>query len=51
MINHPNRGQKTHERAVLVTTKHRGVFFGYAEDTAGEIIKLAGRAQLPVLAE
>jgi hypothetical protein len=28
------------ERAVLVTTAHRGVFFGYAEDTSGEIIKL-----------
>jgi hypothetical protein len=39
MINHPNRG-KNKERAVLVTTKHRGVFFGYAGDTAGEIIKL-----------
>jgi hypothetical protein len=39
MINHPNRG-KSKERAVLVTTKHRGVFFGYATDTAGEIITL-----------
>lgn len=28
------------ERAVLVTTKHRGVFFGYTSDTSGEIIKL-----------
>ena len=28
------------ERAVLVTTAHRGVFFGYAEDTAGPTIKL-----------
>lgn len=28
------------ERAVLVTTKHRGVFFGYAEETGGETIKL-----------
>ena len=28
------------ERAVVVTTKHRGVFFGYASDTAGEIISL-----------
>lgn len=28
------------ERAVLVTTAHRGVFFGYAEDTSGETIKL-----------
>jgi hypothetical protein len=32
------------ERAVLVTTAHRGVFFGYATDTSGETIKLrAGR--------
>lgn len=28
------------ERAVLVTTKHRGVFFGYAAETGGETIKL-----------
>ena len=28
------------ERAVVVTTAHRGVFFGYAEDTSGETIKL-----------
>ncbi len=27
-------------RAVLVTTEHRGVFFGYAEDTLGATIKL-----------
>lgn len=27
-------------RAVLVTTAHRGVFFGYATDTDGETIKL-----------
>lgn len=40
MINHPNRSKASKERAVLVTTKHRGVFFGYAVDTAGEIIKL-----------
>lgn len=36
--NHPNRSKK--ERAVLVTTEHRGVFFGYAADTSGETIKL-----------
>ena len=29
------------ERAVMVTTAHRGVFFGYATDTSGETIKLA----------
>jgi len=28
------------ERAVLVTTAHRGVFFGYAKNTAGETIHL-----------
>lgn len=28
------------ERAVVVTTVHRGVFFGYADDTSGETIKL-----------
>ena len=28
------------ERAVLVTTEQRGVFFGYATDTAGSTIKL-----------
>jgi uncharacterized protein DUF6948 len=28
------------ERAVLVTTAHRGVFFGYTHDTGGAIIKL-----------
>jgi len=32
------------ERAVLVTTAHRGVFFGYATATDGDTIKLrAGR--------
>ena len=29
-------------RAVVVTTAHRGVFFGYADDTDGETIKLRG---------
>lgn len=28
------------ERPVLVTTAHRGVFFGYATDTSGDTIKL-----------
>lgn len=28
------------ERAVLVTTSYKGVFFGYAKDTDGETIKL-----------
>jgi len=30
----------TGERAVLVTTEHRGVFFGYARETDGPTIKL-----------
>lgn len=28
------------ERPVLITTQHRGVFFGYAHDTDGEQVKL-----------
>lgn len=32
---------KTKERPVIVTTEHRGVFFGYATDTDGESIKLS----------
>jgi hypothetical protein len=39
VINHPNRS-KEKERAVVVTTTHRGVFFGYAIDIDGAIIKL-----------
>ena len=35
------------ERAVLVTTAHRGVFFGYATKTDGETISLK-RARLCV---
>lgn len=31
---------KDGERAVLVTTAHRGVFFGYATDTSGDTIQL-----------
>jgi len=31
---------KAKEIPVLVTTSHRGVFFGYTEQTDGEIIKL-----------
>ena len=33
------------EKAVMVMTAHRGVFFGYATDTDGEIVKLK-RARL-----
>lgn len=39
MVNHPNRKVKG-ERGVLCTTSHRGVFFGYATQTEGAIIKL-----------
>ena len=38
---------KKKERAVLVTTAHKGVFFGYATDTDGTTIKLK-RARLCV---
>ncbi len=31
---------KVKERPVIVTTEHRGVFFGYATDTSGTEIKL-----------
>ena len=31
---------KAKERAVLVTTAHKGIFFGYAADTSGESIAL-----------
>ena len=30
----------TKERSVLVTTEYRGVFFGWAENTDGDTIKL-----------
>lgn len=30
----------TGARPVVITTEHRGVFFGYAEDTSGEQIRL-----------
>lgn len=36
---------KTTERPVMVTTAHRGVFFGYADETDGEIVRLK-RARL-----
>ena len=31
---------KTQDRPVLVTTEYRGVFFGYANDTKGDVITL-----------
>ena len=35
------------ERPVLVTTEFRGVFFGYADDTTGDIIKLKRARNIP----
>jgi len=35
------------ERAVIVCTEFRGVFFGYAQDTTGETIKLK-RARMAI---
>lgn len=35
-------GARPKERAVIVCTEHRGVFFGYAGDTGGDIIHLRG---------
>ena len=32
MNTHPNRTKRTGEHAVMVTTSHRGVFFGYASE-------------------
>ena len=40
-----SKSTETKERSVLVTTAHRGVFFGYATETDGEIVKLT-RARL-----
>jgi hypothetical protein len=34
--------KKQAERAVVVCTEVRGVFFGYAKDTSGDTIKLRG---------
>lgn len=36
MVNHPNR--KSKELAVLITTVHRGVFFGYTSEKPQDII-------------
>lgn len=30
----------TKEKAVIVTTEYKGVFFGYAQDTSGDVIAL-----------
>lgn len=39
--------ENTTGRPVIVTTEHRGVFFGYAEDTSGTEIKL-DRARMAI---
>jgi hypothetical protein len=31
---------KTMSKAVLITTEYRGVFFGYTEDTSGDVVTL-----------
>ena len=36
----PHPAQEGQERPVLVTTVHRGVFFGYAKCSSGDTIKL-----------
>ncbi len=41
------KATKPTERPVLVTTAHKGVFFGYATETGGTTIKLS-RARLCV---
>lgn len=43
----PKSAKKISDRAVIVTTAHRGVFFGYASETDGETIALK-RARLCV---
>lgn len=35
-------GQEGTGRPVIVTTEFRGVFFGYAEDTSGDVVQLKG---------
>lgn len=37
----------SNERPVIVCTEHRGVFFGYADDTSGTEIKLQ-RARMAI---
>lgn len=38
---------QTTGRPVIVCTEHRGVFFGYAEDTKGDVISLK-RARMAI---
>lgn len=39
--------EKNIGRPVLVTTEYRGVFFGYADDTSGDNIKLKSARNIP----
>lgn len=39
--------KKSEDRPVLVCTEHRGVFFGYSNDTTGQTIKLS-RARMAI---
>jgi hypothetical protein len=43
----PSTSKPAPERPVLVTTSHRGVFFGYASDTSGDVIHLS-RARMAI---
>jgi len=47
MANKTKTAEVTKPRAVIVTTAHRGVFFGYADNIDGETIRLE-RARLCV---
>lgn len=38
----PTKKKQVNHLAVLVTTAHRGVFFGYAVDTNSKTVKLTG---------
>lgn len=40
MAKKPATARKPKERAVIVTTSYRGIFFGYATNTSGDTIKL-----------
>ncbi|MDE2096823.1 MAG: hypothetical protein KGL39_06210 [Patescibacteria group bacterium] len=46
MNTHPNRTKRSGEKAVMVTTLHRGVFFGYAKDI--DLAKVASSKSLNV---
>lgn len=37
-----DKSKDSHYRPVIVCTKHRGVFYGHADDTTGDTIALKG---------